>query len=108
MGMNEQMTLEEFFALADRVAGALNVLREARGQPSREFERRNPPEARVTEPQTMLQKLHVAGAAIYGPVATNKGAIEWTPEELARKDALRMRQAATLPTDPVMDALEAE
>ena len=37
---------------------------------------------------------------------TNKGAVQWTPDELARKEALRAKQAATLPTDPVMDALE--
>ena len=38
---------------------------------------------------------------------TNKGAIQWTPEELARKDALRQKQAETAPVDPVMAAMEA-
>ena len=105
-------TLEEFFALADRVAGALDVLREARGLPTRDD--------RWTAPGSVPAEVHadpsLSRAAVvatdYGfrvsaPV-TNKGAVQWTPEELARKEALRAKQAATLPTDPVMDALEAD
>ena len=101
------MTLEEFFALADRVAGALNVLREARGEVP------IAPKVRLTTDDLpfIQNKARLEDARRDGPFVqpvTNKGAVQWTPEELARKEALRAKQAATLPTDPVMDALEAE
>ena len=99
--MNEKMTLEEFFALADRVAGALNVLREARGEaPVRVVE--TLPSGRVVDKTSLFEREHPARAPV-----TNKGAIQWTPEEIARKEALRQKQAETMPVDPVMAAMEA-
>ena len=132
-------SLEEFFALADRVAGALNVLREARGDAPRALHpaddrpprckipmcgrdalpcndslclvhtpgRTTPVVERTYSPHIKEGQTLVLEVDKFRPVVTNKGVTAWTPEELARKEALRVKQAATLPTDPVMDALEA-
>ena len=133
-------TLEEFFALADRVAGALNVLREARGDAPRALHpaddrarrckipmcgrdalpcndslclvhtpgRTAPVVERTYSPHIKEGQTLVLEVDKFRPVVTNKGVTAWTPEELARKADLRAKQAATLPTDPVMDALEAD
>ena len=108
--MNEKMTLEEFFALADRVAGALDVLREARGLPTLTMPvdsgAKPFPQSHVGAEIRYVPSNHERIGGPFVQPVTNKGAVQWTPEELARKDALRAKQAATLPTDPVMDALE--
>ena len=107
--MNEKMTLEEFFALADRVAGALNVLREARGLTAMHSPISVPSQWTndiAHGPPPVITYTPAPPVALVRPV-TNKGAIQWTPKELARKEDLRQKQAETMPVDPVMAAMEA-
>lgn len=115
MALNPDMTLREFFELAERVGAAANVIREAQammgGAPvvvpiSTPAALTNAPAPVVYAPSP-----GVTWAPAPGVVMTNKGPVTFTAEEIANRERLRMereaRIAAEMP-DNIRAAMEAK
>jgi hypothetical protein len=102
----EKMTLEEFFILARRVGDALAVLNESRammgGAPQVErLAFTTPPHMKAGDAFVMeVEKFPAGRDAQMRPLVANKP-IDWSPEELAKREKLRLeREAAILAAMP--------
>lgn len=98
MALNLDMTLREFFELAERVGAAANVIREAQammgGAPVSPQWGPGPVATILGDQQARaLRETRDAAPAV---VMTNKGPVRFSDEEMAIKEKLRMEREARI------------
>ena len=91
--MNLDMTLRDFFAMAERVGAAAQTIRETQalltGQPV------PPMPALMVSPAAYAEMLDPAPRRAHRPTVSNKP-VEWSAQELAQREKMRVERETAL------------